>query len=124
MNIFIAKLNRKTTAEDLTRLFETYGQVSSAKIIYDRMTGTSKGYGFIEMDDDEAAEKAINELNESTFQEAVIIVKKAHPREEKPAPPRRSPVLRKSGQENQDEEQPEEKNTDQPPPQISEPDQG
>lgn len=86
MNIFVAKLNRKTTAEDLSTLFGTYGEVVTSKIITDKSTGLSKGYGFVEMAIDEAAELAIQSLNETTFQEAEIVVKPALPREEKPQP--------------------------------------
>lgn len=94
MNLFVAKMNRRTTPEDLKRLFEAFGEVLSVKIIQDRASGLSKGYGFIEMATDDAAELAIASLNETTFQEAVIVVKKANPREE--PPPRRKPVLRKN----------------------------
>ncbi|HRZ42686.1 MAG TPA: RNA-binding protein [Bacteroidales bacterium] len=94
MNLFVAKMNRKTTPDDLKRLFEAYGEVLSVKIIQDRASGLSKGYGFIEMASEDAAELAIANLNETTFQEAVIVVKKANPREE--PPPRRKPVLKKN----------------------------
>lgn len=83
MNIFVAKLNRSTKAEDLTKVFSAFGEVISSKIIYDRITGSSKGYGFVEMANPEEAEKAIQELNESTLNESVIVVKKAHPREDR-----------------------------------------
>lgn len=94
MNIFVAKLSRNTTPDDLKRLFGTFGEVRSAKIIYDRTTGVSKGYGFIEMATQDSADLAINSLNETTFQDAVIVVKAANPREDTP-PPRRA-VIRKN----------------------------
>ena len=50
MNIFVAKLSGNTTSEDLKDLFEEYGEVSSAKVIFDRETGNSKRFGFVEMD--------------------------------------------------------------------------
>lgn len=81
MNIFVAKLNSSTTSDDLNQLFSNYGEVSSAKVIMDRNTGYSKRYGFIEMNNDEEAMNAINELNDSTFAETRIVVKKARPRE-------------------------------------------
>jgi RNA recognition motif-containing protein len=84
MNIFVTKLSRNTTSEDLVRLFEAFGEVRSAKVIIDRATGTSKGYGFIEMGTEEAAAYAISTLNETMFQDATIIVKPANPREERP----------------------------------------
>ncbi len=104
MNIFVAKLNRKTTAEDLALLFGTYGEVLSSKIINDKSTGLSKGYGFVEMADDEAAELAIQHLNETTYQEAVIVVKPALPREERPQP--RKHILKRPSQVPQETETP------------------
>ncbi len=80
MNIFVAKLNFKTSEDALRRLFEGYGEVSSAKIIMDRDTGRSKGYGFVEMTDDEAARQAIADLNDQEFDERVIVVKEAEER--------------------------------------------
>ena len=101
MNIFVAKLSRNTTADDLIRLFEPFGEVVSAKVIVDRVTGNSKGYGFVEMASEEEGEKAIAGLNETTYQEAVIVIKKAHPREERP--PQRRTVIRKN-HDNPDED--------------------
>lgn len=83
MNIFIAKLNSNTQGEDLREVFEEFGEVSSAKVIMDQYTGRSKGYGFVEMDDDQAALAAINELNESVVDGNAIVVKKARPRGER-----------------------------------------
>jgi len=80
MNIFVAKLNYRTNEDSLQQLFENYGEVSSAKIIFDRIEGRSKGFGFVEMTDDEAAQKAIDELNDTEFDGRQIIVKKANPR--------------------------------------------
>ncbi len=107
MNIFVAKLGRNVTAEDLQRLFSTYGEVVSAKIVADRFTGVSKGYGFVEMVSEEDGENAINSLNETTFMETTIVTKKAHPREE-PAERKRHVLIRKkSDQENSEDHQPE-----------------
>ena len=80
MNIFVARLNFRTTSEDLQKQFEEYGEVSSAKVIFDRETQRSKGFGFVEMPDDEEASRAIQELNDSTFDGRTIVVKKAQPR--------------------------------------------
>lgn len=80
MNIFVTKLNYGTSDVSLRELFEKYGEVSSAKIIMDRETGRSKGYGFVELDDS-VAQQAIDELNESEFEGNTIIVKEARPRE-------------------------------------------
>lgn len=84
MNIFVTKLNRDTTGEDLQELFENYGEVSSSKIIMDRETGRSKCFGFVEMPNDEDAKNAIANLNESEFQNFTIVVKEAQPREDRP----------------------------------------
>ena len=78
--IFVAKLNYETTSEALEELFQGYGDVESAKVIYDRETGRSRGFGFVEMPDDEAALNAINELNETEFDGREIVVKEAEER--------------------------------------------
>jgi RNA recognition motif-containing protein len=65
MNIFVSSLNFRTKSEDLKQLFEAYGEVTSARIITDRDTRRSKGFGFIEMPNDSEAEAAINALNGS-----------------------------------------------------------
>jgi len=84
MNIFVAKLSPETKGEDLKSLFETYGQVESAKVIYDRETNHSKGYGFVEMPDDREAQEAIDGLNDKEFKGSQIVVKIARPRTEGP----------------------------------------
>ena len=84
MNIFVAKLNFDTQEDYLREVFEEYGEVTSAKIIMDRETGRSKGFGFVEMPDNEAAAKAIKELNEATYDGKVISVNEARPREDRP----------------------------------------
>ena len=81
MNIFVAKLNFQTQEDDLRELFEEFGTVDSVKIIMDRDTGRSKGYGFVEMPDDNQGYAAINDLNDNEFDGRVIVVKKAKPRE-------------------------------------------
>ncbi|MDR1984801.1 MAG: RNA-binding protein [Prevotellaceae bacterium] len=65
MNIFISGLSFKASDEDLKQIFSAYGEVSSAKIITDRGSRRSKGYGFVEMPSDADANKAINALNGS-----------------------------------------------------------
>jgi RNA recognition motif-containing protein len=84
MNIFVAKLNFSTTSEELQSLFEQFGTVDSAKVIMDHETGKSKGFGFVEMSNDEEANNAINTLNETEFQDRTIVVKEARPKEDKP----------------------------------------
>jgi len=82
MNIFVTKLNYRTSAESLNDLFSSYGDVSSCKVIFDRETGRSKGYGFVEMDNDDEGNAAISALNDSEFEGQTIIVKEARPRTE------------------------------------------
>ena len=84
MNIFVARLNYDTTSDALQELFEAYGEVDSAKVVFDRDTGRSKGFGFVEMADDAAAQSAIDALNETEFEGRNIVVKEARPREERP----------------------------------------
>ena len=80
MNIFVAKLNYRTSVDSLNDLFANYGQVNSCKIIMDRDTGRSKGYGFVEMENDDEARVAIEELNEFEFEGQTIVVKESPPR--------------------------------------------
>lgn len=83
MNIFVAKLSPSTTSEDLESLFAQFGDVSSAKVIFDRDTGNSRGFGFVEMDVEDEGFEAINQLNETELDGRRIVVKKARPREER-----------------------------------------
>jgi RNA recognition motif-containing protein len=80
MNIFVARLNFKTTQEGLEAAFAKFGQVSSAKIVKDRETNRSKGFGFVEMANDEEANKAIAALNETELDGRTIVVKPANPK--------------------------------------------
>jgi len=82
MNIFVAKLDYNTQEDTLREAFEEFGEVSSAKIIMDKFTGRSKGFGFVEMDDDDQAREAIDALNDSDLDGRTIVVKKARPRED------------------------------------------
>ena len=84
MNIFVAKLNFSTTSEELQSLFEQFGSVDSAKVIVDHETGKSKGFGFVEMPNDEEAQKAIDATNETEFHDRTIVVKEARPKEDNP----------------------------------------
>ena len=83
MNIFAAKLSFDTQSEDLKEAFEEFGEVTSASVITDKFTGKSKGFGFVEMPNDEEALRAIKELNDSELDGRTIVVKKAEPREER-----------------------------------------
>jgi RNA recognition motif-containing protein len=80
MNIFVANLSFQTKEEELKKLFEDFGEVESVKIITDRYSDRSKGYGFVEMPVEEEAIKAIESLNEKEMNGRNIVVKKANPR--------------------------------------------
>ncbi|HOF98277.1 MAG TPA: RNA-binding protein [Paludibacteraceae bacterium] len=80
MNIYVGNLSYKVRENDLQGVMEEYGQVSSCKIIKDRETGRSKGFGFVEMSDDTAATKAIEELNGAEFDGRTMVVKEARPK--------------------------------------------
>lgn len=84
MNIFVASLNFKTRREDLQKAFEAYGHVTSAKIVKDRVTGRSKGFGFVEMPNDEEAARAIAALHDTELDGRNLVVKPANPRPENP----------------------------------------
>ncbi len=80
MNIFVGSLPFSLEEADLRESFEAYGEVDSVKIITDKLTGKSKGFGFIEMPNDEEAEKAIEELNGFSIKGRPIVVNKSEPR--------------------------------------------
>lgn len=83
MNIYISNLSFKVEDEDLRSYFEDYGEVSSAKVITDKFTQRSRGFGFVEMPDEEAARKAISELDGASVDGREIRVAEAKPREER-----------------------------------------
>ncbi len=83
MNIFVAGLSYQITDADLKELFEEYGEVSSAKIISDRETRRSKGYGFVEMATEEDGQRAIEELNDAEYDGRTLSVSVARPRTER-----------------------------------------
>lgn len=85
MNIYISNLSYDVTDTDLKELFEEYGKVSSAKVITDKYTGKSRGFGFVEMNDNKLAQHAIDELNQAEYDGKVINVAVAKPRTERPA---------------------------------------
>ena len=85
MNIYISNLSLNVEDSDLETLFKEYGEVSSAKVIIDRYTGRSRGFGFVEMPDVKAAQKAIAELHQAEYDGNVITVNEALPRENRPA---------------------------------------
>jgi len=81
MNIFVGNLNYQTKDQDLQTLFEGYGTVKSAKVLMDKFTGKSRGFGFVEMEDDSEAMNAIRELNDNEFMQRNIVVNEAKPKE-------------------------------------------
>lgn len=84
MNIYVSNLSFKVEDEDLREFFAEYGEVASAKVITDRESGRSRGFGFVEMTDDAAAEKAIQELNGAAVDGRTIGVTVAKPKEDRP----------------------------------------
>ena len=84
MNIYVANIPFKATEEELKGLFEEFGEVSSAKIILDKFTQRSRGFGFIEMKDDTAGRQAINDLNGADFMGKNLLVNEARPKTDAP----------------------------------------
>jgi cold-inducible RNA-binding protein len=82
--LFVGKLSFNTTDETLRAAFEAYGAVSSAQVIMDRDTNRSKGFGFVEMDNDAEAQAAIAGLNDQEIDGRVVAVSVARPREDRP----------------------------------------
>jgi RNA recognition motif-containing protein len=82
MNIFVANIERKVTDEQLQELFQQYGEIASLKLIRDRDTGVSKGYAFVEMANDDEAQKAIDALNEFELEGRALAVNEARPKTE------------------------------------------
>ena len=80
MNIYVGNLASEVTEEDLNNLFSKYGNVASVKIIKDMYSGTSKGFGFIELPGQSEALKAINELNSKDLKGKSIVVNEARPK--------------------------------------------
>jgi RNA recognition motif-containing protein len=85
MNIYVSNLSFNIQDEDLRGFFTPYGEVTSAKVIMDKFTGKSKGFGFVEMSDDEAAKKAIAELDNGSVDGRNVKVMEARPKEDRPA---------------------------------------
>jgi cold-inducible RNA-binding protein len=81
--IFVGGLPYQTDDDQLQQIFSSYGEISSAKVITDRDSGRSKGFGFVEMNDDSAAQKAIAELHEAELGGRTITVNEARPMEQR-----------------------------------------
>ena len=84
MNIYVANIPYKSTEGELKELFEQFGEVSSAKIIIDKFTQRSRGFGFVEMPDEAAAKQAINDLNGADFMGKNLVVNEARPKSDAP----------------------------------------
>lgn len=83
MNLYISNLSYNISDADLRQLFADYGEITSAKVIMDRETGRSRGFGFVGLSDDELAKKAIEELNQASYDGKVINITEARPREDR-----------------------------------------
>ena len=83
MNIFVGKLSWGTSSDTLREAFESFGEVTFARVITDRETGRSRGFGFVEMSSDEDARNAIASLDNTELDGRAISVKEAEPREER-----------------------------------------
>jgi RNA recognition motif-containing protein len=84
MNMYVSNLSFDVQDEDLRGFFTPFGEVASARIISDKVTGQSRGFGFVEMHDEAAAKKAMAELNDSTVDGRNIKVVEARPKEDRP----------------------------------------
>jgi len=82
MNIYVGNLDFKVDENDLKEVFEEYGSVNSSKVITDNLSGRSKGFGFIEMENQAEATKAIDELNGATLENRQMVVNEARPRKQ------------------------------------------
>ena len=90
MNIYVSNLSFAVQDEDLRSYFAEYGEVTSAKVIMDKFTNRSRGFGFVEMADKAAAQTAIKELDGATVDGRQIKVNEARPREERGGAGKRS----------------------------------
>lgn len=84
INIYVGNLPYTTDEHALRLLFENYGQVGRASVVMDRETGRSRGFGFVEMPNDDEGKNAIEQLNGSEFDGRNLTVNEARPREDKP----------------------------------------
>lgn len=82
MNIYVGNLDFRVDGNDLKGIFEDYGTVADAKVITDKYTGKSKGFGFVVIEDNSTANKAISELNGATLENRALVVNEARPRKE------------------------------------------
>ncbi|MEO0123635.1 MAG: RNA-binding protein [candidate division WOR-3 bacterium] len=83
MNIYVGNLSRDVTNDDLRKVFETYGKVLSAIVIKDKFTGESRGFGFVEMSDNNEAKNAMQSLNNTILKGRPMNINEARPRADK-----------------------------------------
>ena len=83
MNIYVGNLDFKVTENDLSEIFSEYGQVESARIITDKYSGRSKGFGFVTMENDDEGNAAIEAINGKEIKDRAVTVNEARPRKEK-----------------------------------------
>lgn len=83
-NLFVGNLPYQTTSDSLAQLFAQAGTVVSAKVVADKFSGRSRGFGFVEMSSDEESKKAIELFNGKDFEGRALVVNEARPREERP----------------------------------------
>lgn len=87
--LYVGNLAFSVTDDELQQAFAAFGNVASARVVMDRMTGRSKGFGFVEIEDDAAADDAINKMNGQTIGGRPVRVSEAKPQEDRPRGPRR-----------------------------------
>ena len=80
MNIYVGNLDFKVNENDLEEVFKEYGEVSSARVIVDKYSGRSRGFGFVEMANNSEGNKAIEELNGATYEDRVLKVNESKPK--------------------------------------------
>lgn len=79
MNIYVANISFRATESQLKDLFQQFGEVTSVKIVKDRETGRSRGFGFVEMANDSEGQQAVTQLNGTSFQDRNLVVNEARP---------------------------------------------
>jgi RNA recognition motif-containing protein len=82
MNIYVGNLSYEVNENDLTEVFEAYGTVNSSKVITDKHSGRSKGFGFVTMENPDEANRAIKELNGAVYEQRDMVVNEARPKKE------------------------------------------
>lgn len=87
--LYVGNLAFSVTDDELMQAFTSFGTVASARVVMDRMTGRSKGFGFVEIEDDSMADEAVNKMNGQTIGGRPVRVSEAKPQEDKPRGPRR-----------------------------------